>query len=162
MLSPDYFYRSVHSIDLEALRARAVDTLLVDLDNTLLPRDTNEIPDDLRAWAAKLADAGFKVCLVSNNWHERVHGVAKELDFDLVAKAIKPLPFAFLIALRKVGSTRKHAVVVGDQLFTDVLGGKLLGMTTVLVAPLSETDLPHTLALRKLERVILAGRQPLP
>lgn len=162
MLSPTYYLSSVHSIDLVELKAHGIDTLLVDLDNTLLPRDTNVIPVDLRLWASTLKEQGFKVCLVSNNWHERVHAVAQELGFCLVAKAIKPLPFAFLIALRRVGSRRRRALVVGDQLFTDVLGGKLLGMKTVLVAPLSSSDLPHTLLLRRLERVILAGRQPLP
>ncbi len=162
MLSPDYYLTSVHAIDLEDLRSQGVDTLLVDLDNTLLPRDTNIIPDDLRAWAAKLEADGLKICLVSNNWHERVQSVAAELGFALVAKAVKPLPFAFLRALKQVGSTTKTAAVVGDQLFTDVLGGKLLGMRTVLVAPLSSSDLPHTLVLRRLERMVLAGRQPLP
>jgi len=102
------------------------------------------------------------VCLVSNNWHGRVSLVADELGIDLVAKAVKPLPFAFLRALRKIGSRRSSAAVVGDQMFTDVVGGKLLGMVTVMVLPLSQSDLPHTLALRRLERVLLAGRQPLP
>jgi predicted HAD superfamily phosphohydrolase YqeG len=50
--------------------------------------------------------------------------------------------------------------VIGDQLFTDVLGGNLLGMTTVLVAPLSSSDLPHTLVLRQLEALVLRGREP--
>lgn len=162
MLSPDYYLTSVHGIDLEELGSLGVDTLLVDLDNTLLPRDTNEVPQDLRAWAARLDQRGFKVCLVSNNWHERVNTVAGELGFELVAKAVKPLPFAFLRALKKIGSRRANSAVVGDQLFTDVLGGKLLGMKTVMVVPLSESDLPHTLILRRLEKVLLAGRAPLP
>ncbi len=162
MLSPDQYLHSVHDLDLEALRALHIDTLLIDLDNTLLPRDTNVIPDDLRLWAQGVRSKGFKVCLVSNNWHERVKDVADELGFDLVAKAVKPLPFAFLSALRKTGSRRRDCIVIGDQLFTDVLGGKLLGMKTVLVSPLSTSDLPHTLLLRRLERVLLAGRRPLP
>lgn len=162
MLSPDYYLQSVHSIDLDGLSAVGVDTLLVDLDNTLLPRDTNVVPDELRTWAMDLSRRGFKVCLVSNNWHGRVSAVADELGFALVDKAVKPLPFAFKRALAKCGSTRRSAAVVGDQLFTDVLGGKLLGMKTVMVAPLSETDLPHTLLLRRLERIVLAGRRPLP
>lgn len=162
MLSPDLYLHSVHDIDLDAFSRKGIDTLLVDLDNTLLPRDTNEVPDDLRRWAVGLHEHGFRVVLVSNNWHERVHAVAGELGFDLVAKAVKPLPFAFLRALSKAGSKRGRAAVVGDQLFTDVLGGKLLGMTTVLVEPLSATDLPHTLLLRRIERVLLAGRRPLP
>ena len=162
MLTPDYYLRSVRDIDLDALRARGIDTLLVDLDNTLLPRDSAEIPQSARDWVGSLAGAGFKVCLVSNNWHQRVSEVADELGVGLVAKAVKPLPFAFLRALRRVGSKRSQAAVVGDQMFTDVMGGKLLGMATVMVLPLSESDLPHTLALRRIERVLLAGRQPLP
>lgn len=162
ILSPDRYYRSVHDIPLADLRAEGFDTLLVDLDNTLLPRDTNIVPDDLRAWASELAQRGFKVYLVSNNWHERAKRVSEELGFGLVSKAIKPLPPAFLLALKRAGSKRKTSVVVGDQLFTDILGGKLLGMRTVLVEPLSQTDLPHTLVLRYLERVLLAGRKPLP
>jgi len=162
LISPDLYVRSVHDIDLDALVAKGVDTLLVDLDNTLLPRDTNVVPDELRAWAASLAERGLKVVLVSNNWHERVKTVADELGFALVSKAVKPLPFAFLRALSIAGSVRTRAIVIGDQLFTDVLGGKLLGMRTALVAPLSETDLPHTLLLRRLERAMLAGRTPTP
>lgn len=162
LFRPDLYHTDVHAIDLDALRDRGFDTVLVDLDNTLLPRDTNEVPDELREWARSLASAGFKVSLVSNNWHERVKGVAEELGFALVAKAIKPLPFAFLIALRRLGSRRRSTVMIGDQLFTDVLGGNLLGMKTVLVEPLSATDLPHTLLLRKFESRLLAGRTPLP
>ena len=162
VLSPDLYLRSVHDIDLDALKAQGVDTLLMDLDNTLLPRDSGVMSEDVKEWSAGLAGRGFKVCLVSNNWHERVKTVADGLGFLLVAKAVKPLPFAFLKALKITGSSRRQAVVVGDQIFTDVLGGKLVGIKTVLVAPLSESDLPHTLLLRKLERVLLAGREPSP
>jgi uncharacterized protein len=162
MLSPDYYLRSVLDIDLPALKASGIDTLLIDLDNTLLPRDSNVVPDELRQWAADLRTAGFKACLVSNNWHERVVRVAEELGFDLVAKAVKPLPFAFWKALKRAGSDKTRAAIVGDQLFTDILGGKFTGMTTILIAPLSSADLPHTLFLRRIERVLLADRQPQP
>ncbi len=160
MLSPDLYITRVLDLDFDALTAEGVDTLLVDLDNTLLPRDTNVVPPELKQWSRDAREHGMTLCLVSNNWHERVHSVARELDCLLVAKAVKPLPFAFLRALKLCGSSRKSAVVIGDQLFTDVLGGKLLGMRTALVEPLSATDLPHTLALRRLERLFLRDRQP--
>jgi len=159
-LSPDAYLSSVHAIDLKDLVARGIRVLLLDLDNTLLPRDTNVVPDELKEWAAGLRERGFSVCLVSNNWHERVHHVASELGFDLVDKAIKPLPFAFRQALRLENATAKEAAVIGDQLFTDILGGNMLGMRTILVAPLSATDLPHTLLLRRLEALVLKGRVP--
>jgi uncharacterized protein len=161
LLQPDLYLTSVHALPLEAMRAEGVRALLVDLDNTLLPRDSSVIPEDLKAWAARVAASGMRVCLVSNNWHQRVADAAEELGFSLVSKAVKPLPFGFLRALRIVGVTRGEAAVVGDQLFTDVLGGRMLGMRTVLVRPLSSADLPHTLLLRKLEARVLAGRSPL-
>lgn len=158
--APDLYYSSVHAIDLDALSREGIRVLLLDLDNTLLPRDTNVVPDELKTWAAGLRSRGFSVCLVSNNWHERVHHVASELGFDLVDKAVKPLPFAFLAALRHARARCNEAAVVGDQLFTDILGGRLLGMRTVLVSPLSATDLPHTLMLRRLEALVLKDRAP--
>ena len=159
-MSPDLYLRSVCDIDLDALCAQGVDTLLMDLDNTLLPRDSSLMPDDIVAWAAQLPSRGFRVCLVSNNWHARVHQVAEDLGFQLVAKAVKPLPFAFWRALKLMGVSRKQCAIVGDQMFTDVLGGKLLGIKTIMVLPLSESDLPHTLLLRRVEKVLLGGRQP--
>jgi putative phosphatase len=157
---PDVYLRSVRDIDVEKLRARGIDTLLVDLDNTLVPRDTNVVPEEIAQWCAQLADKGMTVCLVSNNWHERVKRIADELGFSLVSRAVKPLPVAFLRAIKLVGSTRGRSAIVGDQMFTDVLGGKLLGIMTIMVLPLSHSDLPHTLLLRRIERMLLAGRQP--
>jgi HAD superfamily phosphatase (TIGR01668 family) len=162
VLSPDVYASSVQAIDLDALWHAGVRVLLLDLDNTLLPRDSNVVPNAAKAWAAGLAGRGFRACLISNNWHERARQVAGELGLDLVDHAIKPLPFAFLKALSRAGARRSETAVVGDQLFTDILGGKLLGMRTVLVSPLSATDLPHTLVLRRLEAIVLKGRVPQP
>lgn len=162
MLTPDHYYRTVRDIDLDALKASGIDTLLIDLDNTLLPRDCEDVPADLKAWVDDVVSRDFHVCIVSNNWHVHVPEVAAKLGLQLVAKAIKPLPFAFRKALSILGSSPERAAVVGDQLFTDVLGGRLLGMRTVLVMPLSATDLPHTLLLRRIERIVLADKRPLP
>jgi HAD superfamily phosphatase (TIGR01668 family) len=161
-LSPDTYCRTVQDIDLDALSAAGIDTLLLDLDNTLLPRDSAEIPPSARRWADELHRRGFHVCLVSNNWHQRVKTVADELDFCLVAKALKPLPFGFRKGLEAMGSTPERSAIVGDQLFTDILGGRLLGVHTILVMPLSEADLPHTLLLRRVERRLLRDQQPQP
>lgn len=162
MLTPDYYYRSVHDIDLGELHERGIDTLLVDLDNTLLPRDSDVIPDAVRDWVGSLASQGMRACMVSNNWHARAVQVADGLGIPVVAKALKPLPFAFRKAMEIAETRPQRCAVVGDQLFTDVLGGKVLGSVTVLVTPVSVSDLPHTLLLRRIERMLLADRQPLP
>jgi len=162
VFAPDLYYKSVQDIDFEALRAAGIDTLLVDLDNTLLSRDAHDIPEHVVTWARETKARGFLICIVSNNWHAHVEEVADRIGLPIVAKAIKPLPFAFRTALRRLGSSSSRSAVVGDQVFTDVLGGRLMGMKTVLVTPLSTSDLPHTLLLRRLERLVLADRRPLP
>jgi predicted HAD superfamily phosphohydrolase YqeG len=47
-------------------------------------------------------------------------------------------------------------VVVGDQLFRDILGARRAGCSTVLVRPLSARDFPGTALLRPLEAAVIA------
>lgn len=161
MLSPDFYYSSVTAIDLAVLRQAGVRHLLIDLDNTLMPRDSSEVPPEVRTWVNALPDTGMNACLVSNNWHAHVASVADGIGLPIVTRALKPFPPAFRKGLRVLGGTSDTTAVVGDQIFTDVLGGNLLGMMTVLVLPQSTSDLPHTLLLRRAERRVLAGREPL-
>jgi len=160
LFKPDEYLTDVLAIDLERLRRGGIEALIMDLDNTLLPRDTSVVPPEIDAWVRALPEHGFRVCFVSNNFHERVVEVAADFGLPLVAKAVKPLPFAFLKAFKVVGAKRRSCAVVGDQYFTDILGGKFLGCRTIMVVPLSVSDLPHTLILRRLERFIMAGERP--
>jgi hypothetical protein len=150
----------VRAIDLRALAASGVKALLLDIDNTLLPRDVPGLDVEIAAWVASLPGEGLVAYLVSNNWHRHITARAAEIGLPVIAKAMKPLPFGFYRAARALGVSARECAVVGDQLFTDVLGGKLIGATTVLVRPLSSSDLPHTLVLRRIERVIMADRRP--
>ena len=95
------------------LRERGVRTLLVDLDNTLLPRDTNIVPDAKRRWADAVRGEGMDACLISNNWHARVKAVADELGFPLVDKALKPFPWAFRRGCTLLGSGPAETAVIG-------------------------------------------------
>jgi uncharacterized protein len=160
LLAPDLYYTGVLAIDLDELKLRSVDTLLIDLDNTLAPRDTHEVRQEMRDWVRHARSAGFRLCIVSNNWHGYVAALAASLDLPLVPRAAKPLPGGFRRAMRVLDATPAGTAVIGDQLFTDVLGGNLVGATTVLVVPLSRSDLPHTLLLRLIEARILSDREP--
>lgn len=160
-LSPDLYYRSVPDIDLDELERRGTRALLMDLDNTLVLRNSVDASPAVRTWLEAALERGLKVCIVSNNWHERVQQAAESLGVPIVGKGTKPLPGAFKRALDVLGVRASETAVVGDQIFTDVLGGSLLGATTILVVPLAGgSDLPHTVVLRALERRILAGRVP--
>lgn len=157
---PKHYVRDCTCIDLDALRASGVTTLLIDVDNTVSPHHSTVVLPEMVAWIASLEARGFKVRLVSNNWSGTIHDRAAALGAAVTGKACKPLPFGFLSAARELGVRPGECAVIGDQIFTDILGGNLVGATTVLVQPLTEVDLPHTRVLRRLERFIMSGRKP--
>lgn len=134
--------------------------VMLDIDNTLVARDTNEVPHDVGMWLARARDAGIGFCLLSNNWHRSVLELAERLELPIVAKAMKPLPMGYLRASRLLDAPREATVVVGDQLGTDVFGAHMIGMRAYLVAPLCEQDLPHMLVMRRLEGMVMSGRLP--
>ncbi len=129
--------------------------VLLDIDNTILTRDTREIPEDVRTWLADARVAGIKLCLLSNNWHETPFRVAEELELPLIAKAMKPLPGGFARARRMLGATRAETAIIGDQLSTDIFGAHVARVKGYLVQPLVEQDLAHTVVIRKIENKII-------
>lgn len=163
LLTPDRYFSRITDIDIEGdLLGRGYRAVLLDIDNTIRARDTGQVPRDVGLWLGRARTAGVAFCLVSNNWHSDVYQFAGELELPIVAKAMKPVPAAFFAALAKIGAPRAEAVVVGDQLTTDVLGAHLAGLPAYLLQPLVKQDLAHTLVLRNVERAILGDRKPEP
>ena len=148
----------VELIDLEELYARGIRCLLLDRDNTIVPRDTKRAPEAVRAWIDRAHELGFSVCFVSNNFHSKqVQANAAEFDAGCVDHAMKPFPFAVRHALKKMGYTATQAVMIGDQVFTDICAGNLGGVRTILVRPQSMRDLWYTYILRAFEGIVLHG-----
>ena len=159
-LTPMRYVENVTVVDLDEQRRAGKRALLLDRDNTIVPRDTKVVPDEVACWLGRARELGFALCFVSNNWARNVRPDADAFGAALVSRAAKPLPFALWHALRKLGVRRAEALLLGDQVFTDLLGGKLAGIDTVLVQPPTEVDLAHTLVLRKFEARVLDGLEP--
>jgi hypothetical protein len=153
----DHHADTLPDVSLDLLTQAGVRGIVVDLDNTVCAYRRPELAPGVAEWVSAARDRGFALVLVSNNFSERVASVGAKLGIPVVPNALKPLPFAFLRALKLLGTPRRATVVIGDQLFTDVLGAKLLGLRTILTKPLVEKDFPLTRVLRFLERTI-AGR----
>jgi HAD superfamily phosphatase (TIGR01668 family) len=152
---PDAYARRLSSVSLDDLAARGIRGVIVDLDNTLVGYGEEHLSPEDAAWIAAAIGAGFRICLVSNNFTGRVGRIGAELGVPSIPSALKPLPGAFSRALRVLGTPKDRTVVVGDQLFTDVLGAKLLGLHAILTEPLVARDWLGTRVLRFFERWVL-------
>ena len=153
-LRPDQRVPTLPEVSLDALAAAGIRGIVVDLDNTVCAYRQPELAPGVADWVREARRRGFALVLVSNNFSERVASIGAQLELAVVPNALKPLPFAFLRALRLLGTPRRATVVIGDQLFTDVLGAKLVGMRPILTEPLVEHDFALTRILRFLERTI--------
>lgn len=160
LLRPHYYVDNVVAIDVQSLVRAGIKAVLLDRDNTIVPRDTKVCPPAAKQWIEELKEAGIIVMFISNNWAKNVRIEAEKFGTQWISKALKPLPFVYWIALRRLGVSRKDTVMIGDQLFTDILGAKLAGIPSILVAPQTETDLFHTVQLRKLEQIVLKHKKP--
>ncbi len=158
---PDGFARRLSSVSLDELAARGFRAIIVDLDNTLVGYGEERLALESGPWIADALARGFRVCLVSNNFTGRVARICAELGIPGISSALKPLPHGFLAALRVLKTPRERTVVVGDQLFTDVLGAKFLGLHAILTEPIVARDWLGTRLLRLLERVLLGRRTTL-
>ena len=157
MFRADHNADTLPDVSLDVLAELGVRGVIVDLDNTVCAYRRPELAPGVAEWVRGARARGFALVLVSNNFTERVASVGAQLGIPVVPNALKPLPFAFLRAIRLLGTPRRATIVIGDQLFTDVLGAKLVGLQTLLTRPLVERDFPLTRVLRFLERK-LAGR----
>lgn len=151
--------RAITDVDVDELAASGVRCVLFDRDNTVVPRDTGVAPADVMDWICRVREAGIALCMVSNNFHsQQVEASAAELGCAVVHHAMKPAPFAVRRALALVGVGASEAVLIGDQVFTDVMAGNLAGVRTILVEPQSTSDLWYTHIFRVFERAIGARR----
>jgi HAD superfamily phosphatase (TIGR01668 family) len=154
---PTSFASRISEISHEKLYADGVRGAIVDLDNTLVGFRATAPELEEIAWVAKAVERGINVVMVTNNKTKWAHAMAAALDIKIVPNARKPFPIGFRRGLAMLGLDRECVMVIGDQLFTDVLGAKLYGMRVILVDPLVVHDPFWTRPLRTLERRILRG-----
>ena len=124
--SPDDFIEKYEFIDVEYMNMHNKKVIISDLDNTLISWDSKKDTKELNKWLKKMKKAGFDIIVVSNNTEERVEEFCKKLNLQYVAGAKKPLTIGFKRALQKLNRKPEEAIILGDQVLTDVLGALIL------------------------------------
>nr|WP_285889662.1 YqeG family HAD IIIA-type phosphatase [Neobacillus niacini] len=152
---PDEHVKSILDIHPEDLKKRGVKGIITDLDNTLVEWDRPSATPELVKWFEQIKKNNILVTIVSNNNELRVKEFSDPLQIPFIFRARKPMVRAFNKALSQMGIKKEEAVVIGDQLLTDVLGGNRSGFHTILVVPVAQTDGFFTKFNRFTERRIL-------
>ena len=158
MTPPTYLAECLWSVDLDTLLRIGIRGVILDLDNTIVDWNESWLRPEVRTWMAAAQERGLRLCLVSNALRgERVKQVAAELGIGAVLRAGKPLPCAFRKGMEALGTDPQSTCVIGDQVFTDIVGANRLGLVTILVPPLSPREAPHTRLIRRIERPLRAA-----
>lgn len=135
LFKPTFWLKSVLDIDEKFLRGNGISALVLDLDNTLSMHGNPAAEAGVTNWLDEMRRLGIKMRIVSNNTNKRVAPLAENLGLPFTANGAKPLTFGISRAMKAMGSTKRDTLVVGDQIFTDVMAGNFKGVRTVLVEP---------------------------
>lgn len=149
---PDIYQKSIYTIDYSKLLNKGIKCLLYDLDNTVVPSNSNDTPKKAKDLFIGLKQKGFKVVLFSNSPKFRINIFTKGFGIDGISSARKPMPGKLRSFLRENGYKESEVAIIGDQLLTDVKVGNIVGITTILVNPVSEKDFFLTKFNRIFER----------
>ena len=155
LFRPRYLARHVTDLPASFFTEKGVRAIILDLDNTLTTHGNPVPAQGVPEWIAAMKAAGLRLAILSNNYRSRVEPFARLLGLEFVSFAGKPLPFGAVRACKRWGLRRKETVLIGDQIFTDMICGNLAGIPTVLVEPYQlETTRPFKLR-RRLERPLI-------
>ena len=154
LLYPKKYINRITDIDLAFLNENNIKGLILDVDNTLIDIERNVL-EGLEEWANKMIDSGIILYIVSNsNKKEKVKDIANKLKIPFIYFATKPLKRGLKKAAKDMNLNYNNIAVIGDQIFTDVLGANRLKMYSILVEPISDKDIFITRINRKFESVV--------
>lgn len=150
-LKPDKKISSISEINLEELKHNNLTGLIIDIDNTVMPYGEQVIPENIRNWLNKAEEMNFSIYFISNTLKNRSEYIEETLGHPACSQSLKPRKKYFYRAQKYFGLSEEEIVVIGDQIFTDILGGNRAGFNTILVEPLNEKDFILTKFFRWLE-----------
>lgn len=132
---------SITEIDLDQLAAEGRKLIIIDVDNTLMEWKSEEVPPENRAWVERGKSLGLNICIISNTRrHERLDRIAKSLGIEWMKGKFKPNPQAYLAALDRFKVLPEEAIMVGDQLLTDIFGASRAGIDSIWVQKISSSE----------------------
>ncbi|MEG2931426.1 MAG: YqeG family HAD IIIA-type phosphatase [Ruthenibacterium sp.] len=156
IFAPQVIFRRANDISPDYLQKRGIKALILDVDNTLTGHGSQKLPVEIAAWLDEIRAADIAMMIVSNNMPRRVELFARQINLPFRAFSCKPSPIGLAAARRAFGVKKSEIALVGDQIFTDVLGANLYGIPMLLVQPMYADYKPTIRLKRWLETPVLA------
>ena len=128
----------------EYLLSKGIKLLMMDFDNTIVPYTTDVPTEPMRAWLEQMKSSNIRLCVVSNSKRPRVVTFCKAYGLDCITHAKKPFQKGISECLTRFHLRPSQAALVGDQIYTDVLGANCAGLTSILVSAIDN----HTIWLK--------------
>ena len=154
ILYPNSYFKQVEQITIQFLEKNHIKALILDVDNTLIDYHKN-LSETVIQWAKELKSKNITLYILSNtNQKEKVEKVAKVLEIPYQNFAKKPFKSGYLKVKQQLQEKAENIAVVGDQIFTDIIGGNRCQMYTILVDPINPKDFWYTAWKRPLENKI--------
>ncbi len=154
MIYPNDYFEKIDKITIEYLKKNDIKALILDMDNTLINRNS-EMPENVLKWAKEIRGQGVKLIIVSNsNKKNKLDKISNLLGIEYIVFAKKPLKSGLMKAVKLLGENVNNIAVVGDQIFTDIIGGNRCKMYTILVDAIEEKDFWYTAWKRPIENKI--------
>lgn len=155
ILYPKLYCKKVTDVTLKFLNENNIKGIILDVDNTLIDFDRNLL-NGVVEWKKMIQENQIK-CIILSNSHQtdKLQKVADTLGISYIRFATKPLKRGFKKAQKALELPAENIAVIGDQVFTDVLGANLSKMLSILVEPIAEKDYLITKIKRPLEKLII-------
>lgn len=154
IFTPNLMVRDLFALPLKELKAKGIKYLLFDVDNTIVPYNSQGLTEDTAAWFKTAKSFGFTMGILSNNKAERLAPLAEKLDIPFIERSKKPTSRGAKRAMRLFNATPAETALIGDQLITDILCGNRMGFYTIVVEPINKNELWITRFNRNFERMI--------
>ena len=154
ILYPKIYIKKVEDITIQMLIKNKIKLIILDVDNTLIDY-SKKLSESIIQWAKEMKGQGIKLYILSNtNDKEKVKNIANKLDIPYKSFAMKPFKIGFKKIQKETKINSENIAVVGDQIFTDIIGGNRSKMFTILVEPRDKKDFWYTAWKRPIEKVI--------
>lgn len=155
LLEPRRRLSNLSDLTVDWIREQGCNAVVLDADYTLCAYGSPHPDPGVREWLEVLKTSGIPVAIASNNTKRRLMPLAETLHIPYVSGSMKPFSRGLKKACQILGYAPSEVLMVGDQLFTDVLGGNRLGMVTVLLDPVIGEDNPIARLRYRIEQIVL-------